>query len=94
MCVAVHSLVGAAAEVPVAETCEEASGDGRQQRSELDVQPRSDHVILVQTDPSRQIHDWNPGHTGALQDRPCHSRTTAAKAHGIYVCVCVLAYHE
>lgn len=53
VCVVIHSLVGAAAEVSVAEAREEVSGDGRQQRSEFDVQPRSDHVILVHTDASR-----------------------------------------
>lgn len=88
MLIVVHSLVGAAAEVSVAETCEEVSGDGRQQRSEFDVQPRSDHVILVQTDTSRQIQDWNSGHAGALRERQYHSRAAAAKAHGICVSVC------
>lgn len=84
----IHSLIGAAAEVSVAETCEEVSGDGRQQRSEFDVQPRSDHVILVQTDTSRQIQDRNSGRTGALREIQYHSRASAAKAHGIRVSVC------
>lgn len=88
MRVVVHSLVGAAAEVSVAEACEEVSGDGRQQRSEFDVQPRFNHMILGHIEAPRQIHHRDTGHTGALRDRQRHGGAAAVKAHGICVSVC------
>lgn len=89
--VVVHSLVGAAAEVSVAKTREEVSGDGRQQRSESDVQPRPDHMTFIHTHTCRHVHERDTRCAGALYTHTVLGQKSHSEAN--VVCVFV-SYHE